>query len=115
MTQWADVRAWIQPALDHGGNRYAFEDVVAEIEAGEAHLWAFERSAVVTRFLDEPAGRTLLYWLAGGDLNEIIQMEPHMTAWGQSHGCTRKMLVGRAGWQRALNWKRSAVVLLETI
>ena len=112
MTDWS---SWIQSALDHGGNRYSLEDVIAEIEAGEAHLWRFDKSAVVTRFLDEPAGRTLFYWLAGGDLNQIIQMEPHMTAWGQSHGCTRKMLVGRAGWQRALNWKRSAVVLLETI
>jgi hypothetical protein len=112
MTDWS---RWIQSALDHGGNRYTLENVAAEIEAGEAHLWRFDKSAVVTRFLDEPAGRTLLYWLAGGDLNEIIQMEPHMTAWGQSQGCTRKMLVGRAGWQRALGWKRTSVVLSETI
>lgn len=107
--------AFLKSALAHAGDRWTVETVMEEVEAGEAHLWNFPKSIVVTRFLDEPAGRTLLYWLAGGDLNEIIQMEPHMTAWGQSHGCTRKMLVGRAGWQRALNWKRSAVVLLETI
>jgi hypothetical protein len=109
------VQAWLQPALDHAANRYTFEDVIAEVEAGEAHLWVFTKSAVVTRFLDEPAGRTFLYWLAGGDLDEIKEMEPHMTAWGQMQGCTRKMLVGRAGWQRALNWKRVGVVLVEAI
>jgi hypothetical protein len=109
------VRAWLQPALDDAANRYTFEDVIADVEAGEAHLWAFEKSTVVTRFLDEPAGRTFLYWLAGGDLDEIKEMEPHMTAWGQSQGATRKMLVGRAGWQRALGWKRVGVVLAEAI
>lgn len=89
--------------------------MLAEVDSGDAHLWVFESSIVVTRFVEEPAGRTLLYWLAGGDLNEIKEMEPHMSAWGQSQGCTRKMLVGRAGWQRALGWKRVGVVLAENM
>lgn len=109
------ARPFVEAALHDGGGRWTFEDVIAEIEAGEAHLWRFERSVVVTRFLDEPAGRTLFYWLAGGDLEEIKAREPDMTAWGKSQGCNRKMLVGRRGWEKALGWKVAGVMLAEDI
>lgn len=112
---WERVRPWIEAALADGGDRYAFADVVEQVEQGEAHLWAFDRSAVVTRFMDEPAGRSLFYWLAGGDLDEIKQREPDMSAWGKANGCTRKVLVGRQGWKRALGWKVAGVMLAEVI
>lgn len=107
------VQARLEEALVDGGGRYTLADVLAQIDSGEAHLWAFERSAVVTKFIDEPAGRTLFYWLAGGDLDEIKRMEPRMSEWGRAQGCNRKMLMGRAGWHRALGWKRVGVVLAE--
>jgi hypothetical protein len=100
-------------ALDAAGGRWTVDGVLEEIEAGEAHLWAFPASVVVTRFVDEEGGRTLFYWLAGGDLDEIKRMEPRMSEWGKAQGCNRKMLMGRAGWQRALGWKRVGVVLAE--
>ena len=109
------VQARLEEALADGGDRYALADVMAQIDSGEAHLWAFERSAVVTKFIDEPAGRTFFYWLAGGDLDEIKRMEPRMSEWAKAHGCNRKMLAGRAGWQRALGWQRVGVVLAEVI
>ena len=109
------VQALLEQALADAGDRYSLADVMAEVDAGEAHLWVFERSAVVTRFIEEPAGRTFFYWLAGGDLDEIKQHEPRMAQWAKAQGCNRKMLAGRAGWQRALGWKRVGVVLAEVI
>lgn len=112
---WEHVRPHMEAALSDGGGQWGFDDVIAEVEAGEAHLWVFERSAVVTRFLDEPNGRTLFYWLAGGDLDEIKAREPDMAAWGKAQGCNRKMLVGRRGWEKALGWKVAGVMLAEVI
>jgi len=105
----------LQAALADAGNRWTVEAVLQEVEAGEAHLWVFPASVVVTRFVDEPAGKTFFYWLAGGDLDEIKQMEPRMSEWGKAQGCNRKMLAGRAGWQRALGWQRVGVVLAEVM
>lgn len=109
------MREWIEAALADAGDRWTYESVMAEIEAGLAHLWRFERSVLVTRFLDEPAGRTLFFWLAGGDLKEILSHEDGITAWGKLQGCTRKALVGRRGWERALGWKFAGVMLAEVI
>ena len=112
---WERVRPWIEAALSEGGDRYTFADVVEQVETGEAHLWAFDRSAVVTRFLDEPAGRSLFYWLAGGDLEEIKAREPDMSRWGAAQGCSRKLMIGRRGWEKALGWKVAGVMLAEVI
>jgi len=49
------LREWIEAALRDGGDRWTYESVIAQIEAGEAHLWLFERSALVTQFIDEDA------------------------------------------------------------
>jgi hypothetical protein len=109
------LREWIEAALRDGGDRWTYEGVIAQIEAGEAHLWLFERSALVTQFIDEDAGRTLFFWLAGGDLTEILSHEDGITAWGKAQGCTRKALVGRRGWEKALGWKVVGVALAENI
>jgi len=100
------LREWIEAALRDGGDRWTYESVIAQIEAGEAHLWLFERSALVTQFIDEDAGRTLFFWLAGGDLAEILSHED---------GITGKALVGRRGWEKALGWKVVGVALAENI
>jgi hypothetical protein len=33
------LRQWLEPALDRGGNTHTFDDVMAEIEAEKMQLW----------------------------------------------------------------------------
>jgi len=42
----------------------------------------------------------LHYFLAGGDLDELKLMRPHIESWGKENGCTRVTLAGRKGWAR---------------
>jgi hypothetical protein len=97
------VGRWLDAALDHAGRSHALEDVAAMIAEGEAQLWTGERSAAVTLIEDEPRERRLLVWLAGGDLGELVaDLRPRIEAYGRQCGCRRMLIVGRAGWERAL-------------
>ena len=61
---WARCAPFIDAALAHAGRTHALEHVAGMIEAGEAQLWAGDRSAMVTLVEDEPLERRLLIWLA---------------------------------------------------
>lgn len=100
---WARCASWLDAALDHAGRSHALSDVRALVEAGEAQLWAGERAAMVTLVEDEPRERRLLIWLAGGALDELVGgLRPLAERWAKQEGCRRVLVVGRAGWERAL-------------
>jgi len=75
---------------------------MADLASGQAQLWVGETAAMVTQCVDEPAGRSLHVWLAGGDLAEILRLKPGVEAWGRAQGCSRVTLNGRKGWARVL-------------
>jgi hypothetical protein len=39
---------------------------------------------------------------AGGDLTEILAMVPGMEAFARLNGCSRSIVEGRKGWEKAL-------------
>jgi hypothetical protein len=63
-------------------------------------LWPGQSSAVVTEILVYPKLKNLHFFLAGGNLDELKKMRPHIEAWGKSVGCTRVTRAGRKGWER---------------
>ncbi len=93
-------RSWLLPALRPACGTEA--SLVEDLVAGRAHLWVGEAAALVTQCVDEPAGRTLHVWLAGGNLAEILNLKPGVEAWGRAQGCVRLTLCGRKGWRRVL-------------
>lgn len=101
--EWARCRHWIEGALEHDGGLYLIEDVEAAIEAGEATFWPGRESACVTQFWEFPRAKALNFWLAGGDLEELLgEMLPEIEAWARAHDCTRLVVAGRRGWARAM-------------
>jgi hypothetical protein len=101
--EWERCRPWLEAALAHDGGFHDLVDVAKAIEAGEAHFWPGERSAVVTQFWNFPRRKAVNVWLAGGDLSELVdQMRPDIEAWARAHGCTHFIIAGRPGWARAL-------------
>jgi hypothetical protein len=47
-----------------------------------------------------------LIWLAGGERRELEdELLPQAEAWGRACGCRRVLVIGRAGWERALKRK----------
>lgn len=101
--EWTRCRPWLEAALEHACGTHLIEDVEDAIARGEAHFWPGRQSAVVTEFHEFPRLKALHFWLAGGDLEELLnRMLPDITAWAKAHGCTRMTLAGRPGWRRAL-------------
>lgn len=91
------VADWLQAALDKGGE-HDLAHVLDEIKAGRAFLFAGERSAVVV----EVHGLVLHFWLAGGELAEIVSIVVGVEAFGRGHGFQMTTIKGRKGWQRVL-------------
>lgn len=100
---WSHCAPFLGAALGHAGRTHTLEDVHAMVDAGEAQLWSGEGSAMVTLVEDDPCERRLLIWLAGGDLGELVgRLRPAAEAWAAENGCRRVLIIGRAGWERAL-------------
>ena len=100
--EWARCAPWIDAALVDARGTHLLGDVEAMVRAGQAHFHPFGNSAVVTEFLVHPRLKALHFWLCGGDLQELLAVEPVISAWGAVHGCTRFTTAGREGWRRAL-------------
>jgi hypothetical protein len=77
--------------------------VRALVAAGDAAFWAGRGCALVAILEHDPCERRLLIWLAGGARDELEnELLPMAEAWGRQSGCRRALVVGRAGWERAL-------------
>lgn len=100
---WARLGPFLDAALAHAGRTHALDDVRAMVAAGEAQAWPGERACMVTIIEDDPLERRLLIWLAGGDLAELVgRLRPAAETWARAQGCRRALILGRAGWERAL-------------
>jgi hypothetical protein len=111
-------RPFLQSALDRGGNTHTLEDIAAGVAAGTYHFWPGERSAAVTEVFQYPRARYLNVFLAGGDMDEILQMEPCFCSWGKHLGCSRIFLIGREGWGKVLKsqgWQTQFAVVSKTL
>lgn len=103
MEQFSELnrcRQWIEDALEYAGGTHSFDDIAAGVLAKKFQLWPNHNSAVVTEIVVYPNTKNLHFFLAGGNLDELKMMRPHIEAWGKSIGCTRVTLAGRKGWER---------------
>lgn len=113
----ADYRTLIESALVYGNHTHAFEDVVREVEAGEAQFWPGPSSCIVTQIDEQPQRKVLVFWLAAGNAAELKVMEREVVAWGKEEGCTLARMLGRRGWLKSWvmqeGWQDTNLVLLE--
>ena len=79
---------------------------------GQGRLLDHALFAVVTQELNLPTGRQLHFWLAGGDLNELIKIEQDVEHAAKARGIRRISIIGRRGWQRKLDGFNEAGVVL---
>lgn len=112
MSLWAKAEPHIKAALKHSGDTHNAQDVFAMIQNGEANLYVGANSAVVTQDLNLPTGKQLHFWLAGGDLNELIKIEQDVEQAARERGIRRISIIGRRGWRKRLEGFREAGVIL---
>lgn len=83
-------------------------DVESGLLSGEFMLFQGSKSAAVTCAY----GKSLRVGLAGGDLDELIEIEEDICSYARENGYRCVEIVGRPGWERVLNdYTRTAVLL----
>lgn len=110
----ARCRAWIENALKYSGGTHLFEDVARGVLNGSMQLWPAARGCAVTEIVIYPRKKVLHVFLAGGEMDQLIEMIDSAADWGRSQGCSGMTLAGRHGWSKVLakhNWKPVMTVL----
>lgn len=106
-------RELIERALAENYGQLNYADVVAGILRGEYQFWAAQNSCVITTIDIFPRIKQLTVIIGAGDLHEINNdIRPLVEEWARSINCDTMLIMGRPGWQRALEgYRRTAVVL----
>lgn len=108
----------LQSALTKSGGRHDIENVIRNLENGHAQVWETEHSTVVTQVVDYDTYRSLNVWLAGGEMDDIIELLEEGEEWARMCGCSVLEVTGRRGWKRVLapfGFREEAVVLTKDI
>ena len=105
-------RPWIEAALEYTGGTHEWDDIVESIAKGTMQLWAAPRGCIVTEIVIYPRKKVLNIFLAGGELDQILDMDNDVKKWAEHYGCTAATMSGRMGWKKPLaplNWKMQYV------
>ena len=106
-------RELIESALAEGYGQMGYEDVLKGVRDGEYQLWAADGSVCITTIDIFPLIKQCTVIIGAGDLREIDdELRPMIETWARSLGCDTMLIMGRPGWERALEgYRRTAVVL----
>ena len=114
--QWQRCHKWISDALEYSGGTHSIEDVYLACAIGEAQLHPLEKSCIITEVVDYPSLTVCRIWLAGGDLDELVEAEKSIAVWAKAQGCDAMEINGRKGWQRQLkDYTATSVVLTKEL
>jgi hypothetical protein len=107
---------YIVAALEYAGHSHTLQDVWQAIANKQAAFFPLEKSAIVVEIVDYPQRATCRIWLAGGDMEELIEAEKDICIWARERGCDSMEIIGRKGWERQLrDYKPTATVLVKDI
>lgn len=104
---------WLQAALDHNGGELTIEDVWQAILEGELTFWPGKNCAIVLQFVTYPRKKVMNWYLAGGDLEELREMEKFGTQWARENGIDAVVIYGRRGWLKRLDGYRETGTIME--
>lgn len=103
MSELDKCRDWIGDALKYARGTHTVDDVIDGIKAGSFQLWPSDRGCIVTQIVNCPRKRSLNFFLAGGEMDQIKDMYASCVEFAKANGCTALLISGRKGWQRV--WK----------
>jgi len=101
---WAACRDRLKAALDASVvHTHDIDHVLQELIKGTAQLWPTRGAAVVTEVSQYPTGiRGLTYWLAGGELEDVLRTHAAVERFAREQGCSFIEIRGRRGWRKAV-------------
>ena len=91
----------LERALKYTGGTHSLEDLQEAAEAGEIQIWPGVESIMLTKLVDSPQKKELVFFLAAGQMAEVERLYHVVLDWGKKQGCERAVFVGRAGWSKS--------------
>lgn len=110
---WNKAKGYLSDALEYGDGLSDINDVRDLLAKQKADLWVGEKSAIVTQVVETHKAKVLFYYLAGGNLEEIIGMTEHIENLAKDMGCSKVLINGRAGWGKALSGYKERTRIFE--
>jgi len=98
-------KPWLEAALELSGGTHTLDDVVQAIIKGEMQFWPAPKGCAVTEIVNYPRKKVLHIFLAGGEMEQIIDMDDSAVEFAKMNGCTGMSIAGRRGWKRVLKDK----------
>lgn len=109
--QFERCKPWLEAALEYNGGYQTLDDVWAGVSTGVFILVPGYKCAIVL----EPnlvRKKVMNFFLAGGDLEELKELESKIARRCKEEGFDSMTIVGRRGWVKRLDgYKETAVVL----
>lgn len=101
-TDWKRARPHLLAAVELAGGTHDEADLIEGIGRSAYHLWLGDDSAILSEIVHYPRLKSHRLFLAGGDLAELMLMEPELATEARLIGCGRHEIIGRKGWERTL-------------
>lgn len=105
MPMWAEkfkeCEKFISDALEYCNGTHDLQDVADQIYRGELQLWPANETALVSQIITYPKRKAIHIFLAGGNIDELINMEESVFTWAKMQGCDLLTFSGRLGWSRS--------------
>ncbi|MFZ9615160.1 MAG: hypothetical protein ACO3AG_00650 [Fluviibacter sp.] len=91
----------LEEALEYSHGTFNIIDIADLLANGAAKLWVVDTAAVVTQVVHYPRKIVLHAFLAGGELDGVLEIEKQVHRWAKINGCHAITLNGRPGWSRS--------------
>lgn len=101
VNKFKECETYILDALQYSGGTHDLQDVADQIHNGQLQLWPARKTALVTQLITYPKKKSIHIFLAGGNLDEIVNMEDSVFSWAKEQGCDMLTFTGRLGWGRS--------------
>jgi len=103
--EFVRCKPWLEAALKYAGGTHTLEDVVEAVAEGKMQFWPAPRGCAVTELIQFPRKKVLHVFLAGGEMDQIIDMDSSAVEFARINGCTGMSIAGRKGWSKVLRHK----------
>lgn len=98
-------RKWIEAALEYSGGTHDFDDIVRMVKANILQFWPASDACAITEIIEYPKKKVLHIFLAGGNMETIVDMNESAEYFAKLNGCTGMSIAGRRGWSKVLSKK----------
>ena len=109
---------WIEAALEYSGGTHEWSDIVEGIHSLRYQFWPAEKGCAVTEIIMFPKKKIFHVFLAGGEMDQIVDMNDSAAQFAKAQGCDGMSIAGRKGWSRVLKnegWTESFTTLAKEL